>query len=158
MTQYKKTPVFVRLVVALLVISLLVPIGTDVSAADYEQTRASYYLSLYGSYVHPAGNGLVQVWFYVDGTGYMDEIGALTIELYECPTNSSNIEDWEWKETFKYDTTPGMLSYNDDYHSGHVDYPDGKPGWWYKAYVCIWGGKDGDGDTRYFWTSAKQAT
>lgn len=146
------------LLCAILIIALVLPIGTNAYTVETLQPKASAYLNYYTAYVYPAGNGLVQVWFAVDGLGYQDELGALTIELYECPTNSSNIEDWEWKETFKYDTTPGMLSYNDDYHSGHVDYPDGKPGWWYKAYVCIWGGKDGDGDTRYFWTSAKQAT
>lgn len=142
-------------IIALLVVALIVPVGA--SAVDTEQTRASAYLSEYGAYVYPAGNGLVQAWFYVDGTGYMDEVGCLSIELYECSTNSSNISDWEWKETFKYDTTPSLLSYNDDYHSGHVDYY-GTAGKWYKAYVCIWGGKDGAGDTRYFWTSAKKAT
>ena len=87
----------------------------------------------------------------------MDELGALSIEIYECSTNSSNIKDWTWKTTFTHDSTPSMLSYNDDYHSGHVDYY-GTAGKWYKAYVCIWGGKDGAGDTRYFWTSAKKAT
>lgn len=118
---------------------------------------ASYYLDNYGSYVYPAGNSLVQVYFSVAGAGTMDELGALSIEIYECSTNSSNIKDWEWKTTFTHDSTPGMLSYNDDYHSGHVDY-NGTAGKWYKAYVCIWGGKDGDGDTRYFWTYARQAT
>ena len=34
---------------------------------------------------------------------------------------------------------------------------NGTAGKYYKAYVCIWGGKDGDGDTRYFWTSAKNS-
>lgn len=87
----------------------------------------------------------------------MDELGALSIEIYECSTNSSNIKDWEWKKTFTHDSTPGMLSYNDDYHSGHVDYY-GIAGKWYKAYVCIWGGENGAGDTRYFWTYARQAT
>ena len=156
--QKKNISILTRILIFTLIIALIIPIGAQASSVETTPTRASAYLSYYTAYVYPAGGGLVQSWFIVGGTGYMDEIGALTIELYECPTNSSNIEDWEWKETFKYDTTPGMLSYNDDYHSGHVDYPDGRPGWWYKAYVCIWGGKDGDGDTRYFWTSAKQAT
>lgn len=156
MIRNNKTFLFGRFLIALLVVALIVPVGA--SAVGTEQTRASAYLSSYGAYVYPAGNDLVQVWFDVDGTGYMDELGALSIQLYECSTNSSNIDDWEWKTTFTYDSTPSMLSYNDDYHSGHVDYPDGKAGWWYKAYVCIWGGKDGDGDTRYFWTSAKKAT
>ena len=87
----------------------------------------------------------------------MDEIGSLSIEIYECPTNSSDIRDWTWKETFKHNSTSGMLSYNDDFHSSHVDY-SGTTGKYYKAYVCVWAGKNGDGDTRYFWTSAKKAT
>lgn len=142
----------------LLAFSILCSISVSVSAEETIQPRASEYLSVYGAYVYYAGYGLIQVYFNAQGTGHEDELGALSIQIYECSTNSSNINDWEWKATFTHDTTPGMLSYNDDYHSGHVDYPDGKPGWWYKAYVCIWGGKDGDGDTRYFWTSAKQAT
>lgn len=121
------------------------------------QPYASYYLDSYGAYVYPAGNSLIQVYFSVEGAGTMDELGALSIEIFECSTNSSDIRDWTWKETFKHDSTPGMLSYNDDYHGGNVDYY-GTAGKWYKAYVCIWGGKDGDGDTRYFWTYARQAT
>lgn len=131
-------------------------ISMNVSAMSV-QPYASYYLDSYSAYVYPAGNSLVQVYFDVEGTGYMDELGALTIELYECPTNSSDISDWTWKKSFTHDSTDGMLSYNDDYHSSHVDYT-GRAGRWYKAYVCIWGGKNGDGDTRYFWTSAKKAT
>ena len=61
---------------------------------------------------------------------------------------------WTWKKTFTHDSTAGMLSYNDDFHTGHVTY-NGVVGRYYKAYVCIWGGKDGQGDTRYFWTSVK---
>ena len=75
-----------------------------------------------------------------------------------CQLRSTNAPPpWEWKTTFTHESTPGMLSYNDDFHSGHVDY-HGTIGKWYKAYVCIWGGKDGDGDTRYFWTSGQKAT
>ena len=80
----------------------------------------------------------------------MDELGALSISIYES-TDGTN---WTWKKTFTHDSTSGMLSYNDDYHSGYVSY-NGVAGRYYKAYVCIWGGKDGDGDTRYFYTSAK---
>ena len=80
----------------------------------------------------------------------MDELGALCIEIHE----STDGVNWDWVETFNFYSTEGMLSYNDDYHSGYVSY-DGVAGRYYKAYVCIWGGKDGDGDTRYFWTSVK---
>lgn len=157
MIRNKRVLALTRLLVMLLVVSLAIPMGAYASTAETTQNRASAYLSAYSAYVYPAGDDLVQVWFDVEGTGYMDELGALSIQIYECSTNSTDIDDWTWKKTFTHDSTDGMLSYNDDYHSGHVDY-NGRAGRYYKAYVCIWGGKDGDGDTRYFWTSAKKAT
>lgn len=155
--QKKPISILTRIGILILVIGLIVPMGAYASVVETDQTRASAYLSYYTSYVYSAGGGLVQVWFSVGGNDYLDEIGALSIELYECSTNSSDISDWTWKKTFTHDSTSGMLSYNDDYHSGHVDY-HGTIGKWYRAYVCIWGGKDGDGDTRYFWTSGQKAT
>ena len=153
----KKTSRFFTIISIILVISILFPVSARASNSDIAESRASYYLSYYTAYVYPAGAGLIQVYFNASGCGYMDELGALSIQIYECSTNSSDIDDWTWKKTFTHDSTDGMLSYNDDYHSGHVDYY-GTIGKWYKAYVCIWGGKDGGGDTRYFWTTAKKAT
>lgn len=153
----KKTSRVLPMIAIMLVITLLLPISASASDADITQSRASHYLSYYNAYAYPAGAGLIQVYFNASGGGYLDELGALSIQIYECSTNSSDIDDWTWKTTFTHDSTPGMLSYNDNYHSGHVDYY-GTAGKYYKAYVCIWGGKNGDGDTRYFWTSAKKAT
>lgn len=146
----KSTSVFVCLIALLLVLSLSVPAYANAAEAELVQPRASAYLETYGAYVYLPGNGQVQVYFDVTGTDYMDELGALSIAIYES-TDGAN---WTWKDTFKHDLTPGMLSYNDDFHTGHVTY-NGVRGRYYKAYVCIWGGKDGQGDTRYFWTSAK---
>ena len=139
-----------RIIAVLLVIVLVVPM--EVSAST--QPRASYYLSSYNAYVYLPGDGEVRVYFNVLGTDDMDELGTLFIQIYECSTNSSNLNDWEWKTAFAHDSSPGMLGYDDFYHSGYVSY-QGTPGKYYKAYVCVWAGKDGDGDTRYFLTSAK---
>ncbi len=139
-----------RIIAFLLVIVLVVPM--EVSAST--QPRASYYLSSYNAYVYLPGDGEVRVYFNVQGTDDMDELGALFIQLYECSTNSSNLNDWEWVKSFAHDKNPGMLGHDDYYHSGYISY-QGTPGKYYKAYVCVWAGKDGDGDTRYFWTSAK---
>lgn len=117
------------------------------------ESRASDYLEAYGAYIYPAGWGKVQVWFSVDGTNDMDEIGALEIQLYESKDN----ENWYWVDTFMYTDYPDMLGYDDYYHTGHIEY-NGTIGRYYQAYVCVWAGKNGDGDTRYFWTSAKKAT
>lgn len=153
----KKKAVVVRLVAVIMVMVMFLPVGTSAAAAETVQPRASLYLDAYSAYVYIAGGGEVRVYFDVSGTGYMDELGTLSIQIYECATNSSDINDWTWKKTFTHDSTSGMLGYNDFYHSGYVTY-QGTAGKYYKAYVCVWGGKNGDGDTRYFWTSAKKVT
>ena len=143
-----KRPVFYKIVVAFLVIAFIFPV-----VAFRVEARASDYLEAYSAYIYPAGWGKVQIWFHVDGTNYMDEIGTLEIQLYE----SSDNENWTWVETFQYQNYSSMLGYNNYYHDGYVEY-SGTIGRYYKAYVCVWAGKDGDGDTRYFWTSPKKAT
>lgn len=142
----KSKNTIIRTIAFLLVMIFVLPMSVSASV----QPRASHYLSAYQAYVYLPGNGEVRVYFNVNGTDYMDELGALSIKIYESTDGAS----WTWKKTFTHDSTPGMLSYNDDYHSGYVSY-NGVAGRYYKAYVCIWGGKDGDGDTRYFYTSAK---
>lgn len=155
MFSIKKNSVAIRVIAVLMIIVTLLPVGASAATTETVQPRASYYLDTYNAYVYIVGGGEIRVYFNAEGTGYMDELGALSIQIYECSTNSSDIDDWEWKKTFTYDSTPGMLSYKDDYHSGYVTY-NGTSGKYYKAYVCIWGGKNGSGDTRYFWTSAKK--
>lgn len=146
----RKKVAVVRIVSLLLVMVMVLPIPVSATV----EPRASAYLSNYNAYVYLPGDGEVRVYFNVQGTTTLDELGSLVIQIYECSTNSSNLNDWEWKIAFTHDSTPGMLGYDDFYHSGYVSY-QGTPGKYYRAYVCIWGGKDGDGDTRYFWTSAK---
>lgn len=148
--MYNKTSILTRLIAIIIVISLVIPIGANASSVDIPAPYASSYLSSYNAYVYLAGNGLVQVYFSVTGTDYMDELGVLFIEIHESPDNVN----WTWKTTFNHDTTSGLLSYDDNYHSGHVNY-QGIDGYYYKAYVCVWGGKNGSGDARYFWTSVK---
>ena len=143
-----KKHLFLKVVAFILMVVLVFPI--DAMAVE---PRASDYLTAYSAYVYPAGWGKVQVWFSVDGTNYMDEIGTLEIYLYESTDN----ENWTWVKTFEHQDYSDMLGYNDNSHSGHVEY-NGTIGRYYKAYVCVWAGKDGDGDTRYFWTSPKKAT
>lgn len=137
-----------------LILSLILLFGCFVPIkAEASEARASYYLSSYQAYVYPAGNGEIQVWFSVTGVTYMDEIGALSIHIYESSDNST----WTYKTTYRHSNYSEMLETDDIFHSGHISY-QGTAGKYYKAYVCIWAGKDGDGDTRYFWTSAKKAT
>ena len=143
-----KRSVAIKLIAILLFAVMLFPVQ-----ALAVESRASAYLSGYGAYIYPAGWGKVQVWFDITGTGYMDEIGALEIRIYESKDNST----WTWVKTFEHQNDAGMLGYNDFSHAGHVEYK-GTIGRYYKAYVCVWAGENGDGDTRYFWTNVEKAT
>ena len=140
---------FAALLIALI---LIVPMSTKAAVVETVQPRASDYLCSYNAYIYPAANGKIQAWFTVTGKGYLDSIGALHISIYQSTDNVN----WEWYKSYSHENYSHLLSYNDNYHSGYVEC-QGVPGRYYKAYVCIWGGSDGDGDTRYFYTSAKKA-
>lgn len=150
-TQKKTTSI--RIVAILLAFSLVMPLSVYATSNDQVLPCASYYLDAYGAYIYNAAFGKVTVYFNVSGVNYMDEIGSLNIKIYE----SLDGENWYWVETYTHDGTAGMLDYNDIYHSGSVTY-QGTIGRYYKAYVCIWAGKDGDGDTRFFWTNVVKAS
>ena len=141
-----------NLAIKIIAITLIVAFVFPINAMALE-TRASDYLTAYSAYIYPAGWGKVQVWFDVDGTGCMDEIGALEIQLYESKDN----ETWTWVKTFDFQDYSDMLGYNDYSYVGHVEY-SGSIGRFYKAYVCIWAGKNGAGDSRTFWTPTEKAT
>lgn len=140
----------IRMIALSLAVMMLASMG--VSAVTVEP-RASIYLDSYQTYIYPAGSGEIQVWFDVTATHYMDDLGALYVYLYES-TNNTN---WTHVETFSHIDNADMLLEDDVAHMSHVTY-QGVRGWYYKAYVCIWAGKDGGGDSRYLWTSVKKAT
>ena len=78
----------------------------------------------------------------------MDEIGVLSIELYEVNSDNS----LTWITTFLHEYHDTMLVYDDWYHCSYVSF-QGSSTKTYKAYVCIWAGKNGSGDTRYMWAT-----
>lgn len=148
-----KHPMLIRIVALLLVLSFTLPVSANTLTESTVTPRASDYLNSYNTYIYPAAWGKIQVWFSVTGVNYMDEIGTLTIKIYE----STDQTNWTWVDTFSNGDTPNMLGYDQVYYSSYVEY-QGVIGRYYKAYVTIWAGKDGSGDTRYMWTQPKKAT
>lgn len=146
--MHKNRTSLFRITALLLIIMLLCPVL--ITAAE---PRASLYLSSYQAYPYSAGLGKIQIYFDVLGVTTLDDIGAIRLSIYE----STDQINWTLKATHTNDTTPSMLGHNTYVYASHVDY-QGVVGRYYKAYICIWGGKDGDGDTRYFWTGIKKAT
>ena len=148
----RKTSVVLKFTALLLIMALLFPM--NVCAAE---PRASNYLDSYNAYPYAAGGGEVQIWFTVTADYYMDDIGSLSIQIYECSTNSSNINDWDSVASFTNGNTPSILGHDEYIYQSHVSY-DGTVNMWYKAYVCIYAGDETGGDTRYLWTGAVKAT
>ncbi len=149
----KARSTLVLLLVLCLVFGMIGPISAEATVVYPVSPAASYYLESYNSYVCAVGNGDVEVWFSVVGVSDMDEIGTLRIMVYESSDNST----WTWKDTYSHEDYPEMLAYDDIFHMSHVTY-NGTAGKYYKAYVCIWAGKNGSGDTRYMWTASERAT
>lgn len=128
-----------------LALALFAPIPVSASESP-SAPYASRYLNAYNTYICDVGNGQIQIWYEVAGTGYMDEIGVLSIILYEVNSDGSLTR----VKTFLYEDHNSMLVYDDYYHYSYVSY-QGSSSKTYKAYVCIWAGKNGNGDTRYMW-------
>ena len=144
----KANSIFIRLIARCLIIVFAVPIGVSAATEETIIPRASYYLDAYNTYICDMGSGRIEIWFDVMGTGYMDEIGVLAIELYEVNSNGS----LTWIKTFLHEDYDSMLAYDDWCHCSYVSY-QGSSTKTYKAYVGIWAGKNGNGDTRYMWAT-----
>jgi len=145
---------YLKMLVAIcIVVSLVQPIAVDASQVSDVAPCASYYLDAYNTYICAVGGGNIQIWFEVMGTDDMDEIGTLSIVLYESTDNSN----WTWVDTFLHEDYEEMLIEDDFWYMNYVPY-DGVAGRYYKAYVCIWAGKDGGGDSRYMWATSVRAT
>lgn len=152
MTIGKKS-VFIRLVTLLLVCSLITPCCASAATLETAQPYASDYFTAYNTYICAMGSGRIEIWFTVTGTHYMDEIGSLKIMLYESTDN----QNWTWKKTFLHEDYETMLASNKVLYTSCVSY-QGVIGRYYKAYVCLWAGKDGGGETRYMWATSVKAT
>lgn len=143
----------IRFIAMALAVMLVISPVASAAMVNPVEPRASDYLDSYQTYIYPAGGGEIQVWFDVTADDYMDELGALCVYLYE----STDGVNWSWVKTFSHEYYSNMLLEDDIFHMDHVTY-QGVAGRYYKAYVGIWAGRNGAGDIRYLWTSAKRAT
>lgn len=137
-----------NLMVFALILSLCIPCSAMAATSEEIQPYASNYLTAYNTYICDMGGGEFQIWYEVLGKSTMDEIGVLSIELYEVNSNGS----LSWIKTFHHEDYSSMLFYDDDYVYTYTPF-QGSSSKTYKAYVCIWAGKNGSGDTRYMWAT-----
>ena len=142
-----------RIIACVLVIILIVPFNANAAVPETVAPLASDYLTSYTSYICHMGDGDLEIWYRVTGTGTQADIGVLTIMLYE----SSDQVNWTRVTTFMHYEHESMLAHDTWHHMSHVDY-EGTEGKYYKAYVCIWAGdENNNGDSRYIWTPVEYA-
>ena len=151
--EKKRNRFFVKVIATILAVILFTPINVQAAVPETVLPMASAYLASYTSYICAMGDGELQVWFRVTGTGTQEYLGAVVIYLYESTDN----ENWYWVETFLHQDNETMLAQNTFVHASYVPYY-GVPGRYYKAYIGIWGGPADSGDSRYFWTPVELCT
>ena len=146
--MHKTKTILIYLFIVALIVSLALPCTVVAAEIESVQPYASNYLTSYNTYICDMGNGNFQIWYEVVGKGDMDEIGVLSIILYEVNSDGSLTR----VKTYSHENYSTMLAYDDYYHCSYVSY-QGSSSKTYKAYVCIWAGKNGSGDTRYMWAT-----
>lgn len=149
----KNSSFFIKVIAIALVIVLFVPASVQAAVPETAVPMASDYLAAYNAYICAMGEGELQIWFSVTGTGTQEYLGALSVRLYESIDN----ETWHWVKTFYHEDYETMLVQNTFAHMNYVSY-EGIPGHYYKAYVGIWGGPADSGDSRYIWTPVELCT
>lgn len=147
------TALFHGTIVFLLIAALLMPVSAAAADNQELQPLASNYLSSY--YCSPTikGGGRVDFSFTVSSTSSLDELGVLSIDVYESVNNT----DWTWVKSYSNSTYSNLVARNTSYHTSSVSYY-GISGRYYKAYVCFWGKDNSLSDSKFYWTSAKKAS
>lgn len=126
-----------------MILTLIFCTVSAANATDFS-TQASQYLDRYYANIYSEGDGDISIWFEVEATGKMDEIGALSVRLQQRFDSSST---WKTIKTYSYTDYSNMLVNDKDFYVSSVDY-SGIDGYSYRAYVTVWAGKDGSGDSR----------
>ena len=121
---------------------------------DVVEPQASLYLSAYSAYMYDHGDGLVSVWFEVQGTGTMDKVGATKIIIQEKVKGTSS---WDDAKTCTYPSYSALMDEDDSVHGSNIGYY-GTVGNSYRAYVTVYAEKNGGSDSRTILTETIVAT
>ena len=132
-----------------LCLSLLLAVACIPTA--YAAEESNKYISSYGSAITTEGNGRIKINFNTYGTGYMDDIGATTILLYE---NGTIVKTYSAYNAL-YSST--MLGHSTYYFYGYVYY-DGNAGDSYYAVIVHYAGDSTGHGTEGSITSTVVAT
>lgn len=147
-----KKLVLVRLTALLLVVCMVAPCYASAAVIEPVMPVDSDYFDSSNAFISAMGGGRIEIWFSITADNVMDEIGALSIRLYE----SADGQNWTRVSTFLHENRPGMLVGGEYAYSSCVSYY-GIPGRQYKAHLSLWAGRNGNGEVLYTWTQPERA-
>lgn len=135
----------------ILILCLALLLAAACTPTAYAAEESNKYISSYSSAITLEGNGRIKINFSTYGTGYMDDIGASTIVLYE---NGSVVKTYSGYNVLYSSTMFGHSTY---YFYGYVYY-DGTAGKSYYAVIVHYAGDSTGHDTEGSITSTVVAT
>ena len=138
-----------RLLSGILALIMISGLLCTVASAN---VKSSEYLDAYRVVLTPGSNGAMTITVQVTGVGYMPELGAKAIYLYE----STDRKNFHLIESYDCEDYPIMMGSGTVYYEDIVTFT-GTPGYYYMATAYVYAGDGTGGDTRSVDSSIKLA-
>ena len=111
--------------------------------------QSSLYLSGYRAWLTPEAGGVIDVTIDVQAVDYMDDVGALYVEIWESADGG---DTWDCVTTYRNSMYPELLTQDDYwYYDTPISY-DGTPGYKYYAIVEVYAGDSTGWDSKEYQT------
>ena len=147
MKQYLKKTTAILLAVTLLVISFAMPASAAVE-------RSSLYLSCYRAWLTPQSGGKINITIDVQAVDYMDNVGALTVEMYESTDGGVT---WDRDGTYRSALFPELLQQDTYWYCETPITHQGTVGYKYFAVVTVYAGDSTGSDSKEYQTTTVTA-
>lgn len=130
----------------------LIMISSLLCTAASATVRSSAYLDSYRVVMTPKSGGKLVITVDVSGVGYMPEIGATTIYIYE----STNETDFHRVATYESSAYPEMMGSGSIFYEDVITY-QGTVGRYYYAKAFVYAGNNTGSDERVCNSAIKKA-
>lgn len=143
MKRYWKKATALFLTLVLFTVSIAIPAGAVTG-------RSSLYLSYYRAWLTPVSGGKINVNVDVQAVDDMDNVGALTISMFESSDGGST---WNPDGTYTSALYPNMLDQDTYIYYDTAVVHEGTAGYKYYAVVTVYAGDNTGYDTREYQTT-----
>lgn len=141
-----------RIFSLVMAVAMVASLSCVMTSAQSYSPCSSDYLDSYCAGVTPKSGGRIVVSVTVCALGYMTEIGAHSVTIFE----SSDQRTWNSVATYYYDDDPSLMTSGWSCNFDVLTYY-GTPGLYYRAAVYCYAGNENGYDMRLYTTSGKRA-